>query len=203
MAPAGRMRVSMRSGNARMWSAGPHFATRPVGRGVECNPPAHHSRAAVPLRAAQFSRAFFGSTGKSIVTGSGMRPFCPRWNMGARGMCRGRSASWRCAGKRRLSSGDMTSLVSRRTAASRQHDTTRTIAAVRIRTSGPCLVLEFSGDGFLYKMVRLMVGALVRCGRGQAPAGEIRRRLRCPGESAPRARLVAPAEGLFQIRVRY
>ena len=84
-----------------------------------------------------------------------------------------------------------------------QHDTTRTIAAVRIRTSGPCLVLEFSGDGFLYKMVRLMVGALVRCGRGQAPAGEIRRRLRCPGESATRARLVAPAEGLYQIRVRY
>ena len=82
-------------------------------------------------------------------------------------------------------------------------DTVRTIDSVRMRVNGKCLVLEFSGDGFLYKMVRLMVGALVRCGRGQAPPGEISRRLQSPSLTPATSRLVAPAEGLYLVRVRY
>jgi tRNA pseudouridine38-40 synthase len=82
-------------------------------------------------------------------------------------------------------------------------DTVRTIDAVRMRVNGKCCVLEFSGDGFLYKMVRLMVGALVRCGRGQAPAGEIAHRLQAPSLTPATSRLVAPAEGLYLVRVRY
>ncbi|MGI8820229.1 MAG: tRNA pseudouridine(38-40) synthase TruA [Chthoniobacterales bacterium] len=91
-------------------------------------------------------------------------------------------------------------------AANRGHrvdDTTRTLRAVTVRRRGKCLLLECSGDGFLYKMVRLIAGALVRCGLGKDSAGAIALRLRNPAATAPGARLVAPAEGLFLVRVRY
>jgi tRNA pseudouridine38-40 synthase len=82
-------------------------------------------------------------------------------------------------------------------------DTIRTIDSIRLARAGKCVALEFSGDGFLYKMVRLMVGALIRRGRGQTPHGEIERRLQTPAATLPTARLVAPAGGLFLVRVRY
>jgi tRNA pseudouridine38-40 synthase len=81
-------------------------------------------------------------------------------------------------------------------------DTERTIRSVRVRHSGPLIEIEFDGDGFLYKMVRMMVGALVQVGSGAASPGEIRRRLQNP-TNIPRSRMVAPAAGLFLIRVRY
>jgi hypothetical protein len=34
-------------------------------------------------------------------------------------------------------------------------------------------VVEFEGDGFLYKMVRLMVGAMVQCALGKRSSGEM------------------------------
>lgn len=82
-------------------------------------------------------------------------------------------------------------------------ETTRTIHSLKLRRTGACIQLEVFGDGFLYKMVRLIVGALVRCGQGRAPAGEIQSRLAIPLRSFPTARLVAPAGGLYLVRVRY
>src|SRR5438067_7257315 len=38
-----------------------------------------------------------------------------------------------------------------------QRSTIRTIYSVRVRRDGPRIVIEFEGDGFLYKMVRLIV----------------------------------------------
>jgi len=84
-----------------------------------------------------------------------------------------------------------------------EQTTVRTIDAVQLRRSGRCLTIDFWGDGFLYKMVRLMVGALVRCGRGQSSAGEIEERLQFPLRFTSRERLVAPAAGLYLVRVRY
>lgn len=82
-------------------------------------------------------------------------------------------------------------------------NTRRTIDAVRVNRRGRCLTIEVAGEGFLYKMVRLIVGALVRRGRGQSAAGEIRERLSSPAQFRARARLVAPAAGLYLVRVRY
>ena len=79
-------------------------------------------------------------------------------------------------------------------------NTVRIIRAVRVRRTGPCLSLEFDGDGFLYKMVRMMAGTLVRVGLHQTSRQEISARLRLPPR-AP-ARIAAPAGGLFLIRVR-
>ena len=82
-------------------------------------------------------------------------------------------------------------------------DTTRALRTVRVRNSGPLLTVEFEADGFLYKMVRLMVGALVEVGSGKESPNEIQSRLHHPTQRFSHARNVAPAAGLFLIRVRY
>jgi len=79
--------------------------------------------------------------------------------------------------------------------------TIRTINSVRVRKKGPCLAIEFDGNGFLYKMVRLMVGALVKCALGKMRVEEITSRLHSGKVSS--ARFAAPAEGLYLVRVRY
>jgi tRNA pseudouridine38-40 synthase len=82
-------------------------------------------------------------------------------------------------------------------------DTIRTIEQVRVRHSGPRISIEFEGDGFLYKMVRLMVGTLVRVGLGMSSPHEIRSRLKPARRVNLHGRNAAPAAGLFLIRVRY
>jgi tRNA pseudouridine38-40 synthase len=82
-------------------------------------------------------------------------------------------------------------------------DSIRTIRSVRIRRTGPCISVDVEGDGFLYKMVRMMVGTLVRVGLGEAAPGEIKSRLNAPKRVTRKGRNAAPAPGLFLIRVRY
>jgi tRNA pseudouridine38-40 synthase len=82
-------------------------------------------------------------------------------------------------------------------------DTIRTIRNIRVTSSGPRISVEIEGDGFLYKMVRMMVGTLVRVGLGAAQPGEIRARLRAPGKVNRQGRNAAPADGLFLVRVLY
>src|SRR5262249_52742099 len=82
-----------------------------------------------------------------------------------------------------------------------EQSTVRTIHCVRVRQNDPCVTIEFDGDGFLYKMVRLIVGALTKCALGKMRIDEIASGLHC-GEPA-KARFAAPAEGLYLVRVRY
>jgi tRNA pseudouridine38-40 synthase len=79
--------------------------------------------------------------------------------------------------------------------------TVRTINFVRVHEKDPCVSIEFDGDGFLYKMVRLMVGALVKCALGKTRIKEITSRLNSGKVGS--ARFAAPAEGLYLVRVRY
>ncbi len=79
--------------------------------------------------------------------------------------------------------------------------TVRTLRSVKVKRIGDCISLDFEGDGFLYKMVRLLVGALMRIGTGDSSENELMDRLASREKSAPR--LVAPAAGLFLVRVRY
>jgi tRNA pseudouridine38-40 synthase len=81
--------------------------------------------------------------------------------------------------------------------------TIRTIRAVRVRRMGPSISLEFDGDGFLYKMVRMMAGTLVRIGLHESSPQEIHARLGSPRKAILRGRTAAPADGLFLVRVRY
>jgi len=82
-----------------------------------------------------------------------------------------------------------------------EESTVRTIHSVRVRQKGPCVTIEFDGDGFLYKMVRLMVGSLVKCALDKMKIEEIAARVH--SAQVESTRFAAPAEGLFLVRVRY
>jgi tRNA pseudouridine38-40 synthase len=82
-----------------------------------------------------------------------------------------------------------------------EKSTIRTIYSVRARQKAACITTDFHGDGFLYKMVRLIVGALVKCALGKMRTEDVVARLES-GQVGP-ARFAAPAEGLFLVRVRY
>ena len=83
----------------------------------------------------------------------------------------------------------------------REKNTIRTIYSLRVRRNRPCITLDFDGDGFLYKMIRLIVGSLVKCALGNLRVEDLTDRLAFAQSGMPR--LAAPAEGLFLIRVRY
>jgi tRNA pseudouridine38-40 synthase len=82
-------------------------------------------------------------------------------------------------------------------------NTVRIIRTVRLRRAGPCISMEFDGDGFLYKMVRMMAGTLVSIGLNKLSPQEIKARLGRPRKAISHGRTAAPADGLFLIRVRY
>ncbi len=106
------------------------------------------------------------------------------------------------------------------------HDTRRTVTAVRLIRAGPGsgagagrrLTFEIEGNGFLYGMVRRIVGTLLNVGRGYSPPGTIVRilRKRKRGHSGFPSRLEksrmsplliagpsAPARGLCLLKVDY
>jgi tRNA pseudouridine38-40 synthase len=81
-----------------------------------------------------------------------------------------------------------------------EEDTIRTIYSLATAKKGPLITLRYHGDGFLYKMVRMMTGALVKTAQGRAPIGTISSYL--DGRSGKCA-FAAPACGLILTRVIY
>lgn len=79
-------------------------------------------------------------------------------------------------------------------------DTCRTIHRVAPVRKGELWTVTFEGQGFLYKMVRMMVAAAVRVSQGREPIENIRARLK-GGE--PKWNHVAPADGLSLVKVLY
>jgi len=63
------------------------------------------------------------------------------------------------------------------------------------RQNGPCLTIEFDGSGFLYKMVRLMVGSLVKSALGKMRIEDVKARL--DGGHIGSARLTASPKDYF------
>lgn len=80
--------------------------------------------------------------------------------------------------------------------------TVRTIRRVEVSREGDDWAAVFEGDGFLYKMVRLLVGGMVRCGQGACSLEGIRERLEDPARTG-KSPLAAPAGGLYLVEVRY
>lgn len=79
--------------------------------------------------------------------------------------------------------------------------TVRTIHAVSLKTAGPLLTLRFRGDGFLYRMVRLLTGSMARVAQGKAELAWLEDLLRQP--AGRRTSFCAPAEGLCLSEVLY
>ena len=77
----------------------------------------------------------------------------------------------------------------------------RHLRSIDITREGEELRLTFTGDGFLYHMVRILTGTLVEVGRGQRDAREMPEILASRDRS--RAGFTAPAKGLTLWEVRY
>jgi tRNA pseudouridine38-40 synthase len=80
-------------------------------------------------------------------------------------------------------------------------DTTRTIKRLEIKKKGELITIDIEADGFLYKMVRNIVGTLLYCGSGKLPEGAIKKILLKKDRNA--AGKTAPACGLCLMEVRY
>ena len=80
--------------------------------------------------------------------------------------------------------------------------TIRRLRSIRLtRKPGSVLEFAFDGDGFLYRMVRNLVGALVKVGHGRLAAAELKKIL--AARSRATAPPTAPAAGLYLLKVRY
>jgi tRNA pseudouridine38-40 synthase len=79
--------------------------------------------------------------------------------------------------------------------------TVRTVSKLSVTKRGNVLTIAVVADGFLYKMVRSVVGALVKIGENRMSVGELERLLKARKRTA----LIetAPAHGLFLWRVIY
>ena len=79
--------------------------------------------------------------------------------------------------------------------------TTRTIDSITIEQEGNMLHFTFVGNGFLHKMVRILMGTILEIGAGKLPVTIIDEVLEQKVREA--ARETAPAQGLFLDEVYY
>lgn len=108
-------------------------------------------------------------------------------------------AAMRAAATRLLGTHDVASLT---TVGGQSRTSVRTIRAVRLREHDDGqLLIDAEADGFLYRMVRVIVALLVDVGRGRRRADDIARLLAEPRVGSASA--MAPAQGLCLVRVRY
>ena len=80
-------------------------------------------------------------------------------------------------------------------------DTHRTLHRVTVRERGSAISITLKGEGFLYRMARMIVGGMVRVARGRDDTASYCRRLH-GGKPWP-APVTAPAEGLYLVKVLY
>jgi tRNA pseudouridine38-40 synthase len=80
-------------------------------------------------------------------------------------------------------------------------DTRRHLRKITVSPRGNLIRLRFEGDGFLYRMVRMLVAAMVRVAQGKASLVSLRARLEGHASDLPRG--VAPPDGLSLLRVTY
>lgn len=86
------------------------------------------------------------------------------------------------------------------TAAGKKKSTVRRIDALEVRTVGQEIRVTVTADGFLYNMMRILVGTLLEVGLGVRSAGSVAQLF-----GAPRAQagFLAPACGLMLMEVEY
>jgi len=83
----------------------------------------------------------------------------------------------------------------------RERPSIRNIRRLSIRKISPYVTIDIEGDGFLYKMVRNIVGTLLEVGRGKRTPSDIKTILSQKDRS--KAGRTAPARGLCLMGVRY
>lgn len=79
--------------------------------------------------------------------------------------------------------------------------TVRTIYDLRVEKNGELLSIFVTGNGFLYNMVRIIAGTLLRVGSGQILPKEVEKII--AGRDRSLAGPTAPAKGLTLVEIRY
>jgi len=106
------------------------------------------------------------------------------------------------AGQQLLGKHDFCSFQS---AGSERESTVRTLSAVEVHrgqgAQASRVLIEVEGDGFLYNMVRIIVGTLIEVGRGKRPENWLGDVLQSLDRSA--AGPTAPPQGLMLLHVDY
>ena len=80
-------------------------------------------------------------------------------------------------------------------------DTVRTVEDVTVTEDGADIVIRITGNGFLYNMVRIIAGTLIRVGRGFYEPEKVREILEEKKRTA--AGITAPAYGLALVEIEY
>ena len=76
----------------------------------------------------------------------------------------------------------------------------RVIYETKIKVEGERIVIELTGNGFLYNMVRIIAGTLVEVGEGRRSLADVKQAL-STGERK-KAGPTAPPEGLVLVEIR-
>ena len=76
-----------------------------------------------------------------------------------------------------------------------RESTVRTVSRLDISEDEKNIVIEITGDGFLYNMVRIITGTLVEAGAGKRTADSVREAIESRDRS--RAGFTAPPQGLY------
>ncbi len=87
------------------------------------------------------------------------------------------------------------------TAKDRREETVRTIFRCNVTAEDKWIYIDIEGDGFLYNMVRNIVGTLVEVGRGRWQPEKITEILEARDRTA--AGPIAPAQGLCLMWIKY
>lgn len=96
---------------------------------------------------------------------------------------------------------DFTSFANKCDEGSASYDAVRTVKRVDLMPEEWGLRIEFEANGFLYKMVRNMTGALIECARGKVELDQIKDVL--TKKDRKLAWMAAPSHALFLMRVQY
>lgn len=79
--------------------------------------------------------------------------------------------------------------------------TVRTVTSVEVAKEAELVTIRVTGAGFLYNMVRIIVGTLLQVGMGAKPPTWVREVLEAKNRAA--AGPTAPAHGLTLVKIRY
>ena len=80
-------------------------------------------------------------------------------------------------------------------------DKVRTIYSLDVRSEGKKIIIKVCGNGFLYNMVRIIAGTLIKVGKGELLPAEIENII--AGKNRQLAGPTAPARGLTLVEIRY
>ena len=107
-------------------------------------------------------------------------------------------AKMRAAAKKIVGKKDFSAFMS---AGGDQKDTIRTVTALTVDKVGDVVEIRISADGFLYNMVRIIVGTLAEVAYGRFTPEDIEKIIKDGNRAA--AGTTAPPDGLYLNRVVY